>query len=207
MPTLTPHSLPDGPASRTPSRVVSGTPKGRHERLYARSLGLVGRVLVRFPFLTGEAREEAYAAGLLGLWDACGRFDPARGFAFSTYACDTIRGHVLHHLKRQRRQALIPCVSLETPLGANGSELADVIADPQAEAPGAALLDQAGFEARLSGLPPRQQEVLRAVYRDEKPLAVIAEGLGVTKQRAGQIHLKALAALRKALGEQARGAA
>ena len=40
--------------------------------------------------------------------------------------------------------------------------------------------------------------------RDEKPLAVIAAGLGVTKQRAGQIHLQALAALRKALGEQAR---
>ena len=37
------------------ARVVSGVPEGRRGRLYARNLGLVDQVLVRFPFLTGEA--------------------------------------------------------------------------------------------------------------------------------------------------------
>jgi len=207
MPTLTLPPLPEGPASRTPSRVVSGVPPGQRGRLYARNLGLVGRVLARFPFLTGEANEEAYAAGLLGLWDACGRFDPARGFAFSTYACDTIRGHVLSHLKRGRVQQRLPTVSLETPLGLDGGQLADVIADAQAEGPGSALLDQAGFDALLSILPDRQRALLTAMYREDRPLTDVAEAWGVTKQRAGQIHLQALAALRKGMAEQARGAA
>ena len=182
-----------------PLRVVSGIPKGRHERLYAQNVGLVGRVLARFPFLTGERREEAYAAGLLGLWQAAGRFDASRGHQFSSYACDVIRGHVLHHLTRERLARRLPCVSLETPIGKDGEGgLADVIADPQAERPGAALETQAAFEARLARLPERQRDVLRAVYGEEKPLGEVATAWGVSKARAGQIHLQALARLRRA---------
>lgn len=43
------------------------------------------------------------------------------------------------------------------------------------------------------------------MYRDDRPLTEVASAWGVTKQRAGQIHLQALAALRKALGKQATG--
>ena len=75
---------PNAPGLRTPLRIASVTPKGCHERLYAKNLGLVGKVLGRFSSLTGEQREEAYAAGLWGLWLSCQRFDKSRGFAFST---------------------------------------------------------------------------------------------------------------------------
>ena len=75
-----------------------------------------------------------------------------------------------------------------------------MIEDVGAEKPGQALLDQAGFDALLAGLTQRQQEVLRAMYAEERPLSEIAVGMGVTKQRAGQIHLAALATLRKGYG-------
>gem|GEM_PF-4952946 len=72
---------------------------------------------------------------MLGLWNAARRFEPARWYAFSTYAADTIRGHVLHHFKARRMQNRLPCVSLEVLLAGDGGELADMIADPLAEVP------------------------------------------------------------------------
>ena len=74
----------------------------------------------------------------------------------------------------------------------------------QAEKPDAALLDQAGFDALLAGLPPRQQEVLRAVYAEERPLSDVAEAMGVSKARAGQLHLQALATIRKSRLKKSR---
>ena len=196
---------PNAPGLRTPLRIASVTPKGCHERLYAKNLGLVGKVLGRFSSLTGEQREEAYAAGLWGLWLSCQRFDKSRGFAFSTYAGKYIRGHILRCLRTRRQENRLGAVSLETPVGGNGfgeggTDLADMIEDVGAEKPGQALLDQVGFDALLAGLPQRQQEVLRAMYAEERPLSEIAEGMGVTPQRAGQIHLQALATLRKGHG-------
>ena len=191
---------PSAPGLRTPLRIASVTPKGCYERLYAENLGLVGKVLGRFPSLTGEPREEAYAAGLWGLWLSCQRFDKSRGFAFSTYAGKYIRGHILRCLRTRRQENRLGAVSLETPVGDGESELADMLEDVGAEKPGQALLDQAGFDALLAGLPQRQQEVLRAMYAEERPLSEIAVGMGVTKQRAGQIHLQALATLRKGHG-------
>lgn len=194
-----PAPPPEAPSSRTSARIASGTPQGRQERLYAANLGLAGKVLSRFPSLTLDAREDAHSAARRGLWRACQRFDPGRGVTFSTYASDCIRNAVLSHLTHRQRQERLAAVSLETPLGDDGGELADLVEDAGAEKPGQVLLNRAGFDALLAGLPRRQQEVLRAVYEEERPLSEIAEGMGVTKQRAGQIHLQALAALRKAV--------
>ena len=115
-----------------PLRVVSGVPKGQYECLYTANIALAGKIMSRFPFLSGDAREEAYAAGLLGLWKAAHRYDKSRGYAFSTYAGDYIHGHILHFLKARQQARRLPTVSLETPIGTEGSEshLEDVIADP-----------------------------------------------------------------------------
>ena len=187
-------------ASPSPLRIVSGCPKGQRERLYAAHMGLVFTVLARFPFLTGEARDEAFAAGLLGLWQAAGRYDKSRGYTFGTYAGDYIWGTVMKHLTRERRAQRLPTVSLETPIGSGDSDgrLEDVIEDERAEEPGAALAESSSFEALVSPLPARQRELLRAMYQDDLTLAVVAEGWGLTRQRCGQMHLQALARLRKA---------
>ncbi len=175
------------------------------ERLYARNLGLVGLCLKRFPFLTGEAREDAYGAGMLGLWTAAQRFDPARSFAFGTYAVPVIRGFILRRLKEDRQQTRLSCVSLETPLmgkEGDGGELADLVADPNAEKPGERAMDTAGFEALLAPLTERQQHILRSVYQEDMTFAEIGDALGITQQRCHQIQVQAIARLRKARRQQ-----
>ena len=169
------------------------------ENLYAENLRLVGLCLSRFPSLTADAREDAYTAGLLGLWSAAQGFDPSLGFQFSTYAARTIRGFILHHLKEDSQQQRLSCVSLETPLGegGEGGELGELIANTQAEKPGQKALDEAGFEALLSRLPARQQDVLRGVYGQEIGLPEMADAWGVSRQRVHQLHAAALQTLRK----------
>ena len=198
-------SAPSHPANRRDgSPVASGRPRTEAHARAEANARLVWLVLARhFPSLREdpERQRDAYTAGYVALLGACERFDASLGFTFATYAARCVRGGVLRHLKTERRQGQIPTVSLETPIGENGSDLADMIADTQAEKPGQSLLDQVGFDALLAGLPQRQQEVLRAMYAEERPLSEIAEGMGVTKQRAGQIHLQALAALRKGHGD------
>ena len=187
--------VPGSSPASVPRRTVRAglTP----ERLYAANTGLVGLSLKRFPFLAYEAREEAYGAGLLGLWIAAQRFDPARGFTFGTFAGDYIRGYILRRLKEGRQQSRLPCVSLETPIGTeDGGELLDVIADTQAERPGQKAMDAAGFEAWLARLPARQQDVLRAVYAEEQTLSEIGKRLGMSKQGVHSLHLAALDKLR-----------
>ena len=199
-----PTAIPAAPtACPTPT---NPTPKKRRspEVLYAGNLRLVGLCLTRFSSLAGADKEDAQTAGLLGLWSAARGFDPALGFQFSTYATRTIRGYILRHLRKEREQRRLPCVSLDTPIGDTdgGSELADVVADPQAERPGQSLLDEAGFEALLARLPASrgqdaQAAVLRAVYGEDAALPDVADAWGVSRQRVHQVHAAALEALRK----------
>ena len=202
---ITPASAPP-PTLPAPVTDAKAAQKKRlsPERLYVENQRLVGLCLSRFSSLTGADREDAHVAGLMGLWSACRHFDPALGFQFSTYATRAIRGYILRHLRKEREQRRLPCVSLETPIGDTdgGSELADVIADPQAEKPGQKALDEAGFEALLARLPASrgqlaQRAVLRAVYEGDAALPDVADAWGVSRQRVHQVHAAALEALRK----------
>ena len=175
------------------------------EWLYANNQRLVSLCLKQFSSLSADAREDAYGAALLGLWSAAQGFDPAKGFQFSTYATRTIRGFILRHLRDERQQRRLPCVSLETPVGHGESELADLLADEQAEKPGQMLLDEAGFEALLSRLPAgrgqlAQAAVLRAVYGGDAALPDVADAWGVSRQRVHQVHAAALARLKAGIG-------
>jgi RNA polymerase sigma factor (sigma-70 family) len=188
--------------SKFPYSKFPYSPRLAPERLYAANLGLVGLSLKRFPFLTGEARDEAYSAGLLGLWIAAQRFDPARGFTFGTFSCGYIRGYILHRLEAEGRQTRLSCVSLAAPLGEDGGELADMIADTEGEKPGEKALDAAGFEAWMDWLPVRQQDILRAVYVEEKSLSEIGANLGITRQAVHHLHASALETLRNRQNKQ-----
>ncbi len=195
------NQAPPASSTAAPLRIVSGCPRGSRERLYAANTGLVNLILRRFPLLTGEAREEAYSAGLLGLWQAACRYDRARGFTFGTYAGDCIRHSIVNHLIRERRHSRLPTVSLETPIsgssGKDGGELADMIADPQAEKPGEVLVDAAGFEALIAGLTGRHEAVLRAVYQEGRTAAEVAGQWGLSRARVHQIHMQAIKLIRK----------
>jgi RNA polymerase sigma factor for flagellar operon FliA len=49
----------------------------------------------------------------------------------------------------------------------------------------------------LGVLPPRQRELMRAYYRSGGPLRVIADRMCISPQRASQLHVKAIARLKK----------
>jgi hypothetical protein len=53
-------SAPAAPPPSASLRIVSGSPRGDCERLYAANIALVGKMLIHFPFLTGEARSSLY---------------------------------------------------------------------------------------------------------------------------------------------------
>lgn len=145
--------------------VVSGRPRTPAHQMAEDNAALVWYVLRRrFPsLLTSDTRQqEAYGAGYVALVEAAARFDPAYGVTFASYALPCITGQVLRFLRNGRAQNRVPCVSLETPIGDEGRELADVVADTQAKVPGAALAERDEVERMLSVLPERVRKKARA---------------------------------------------
>ena len=163
--------------------------------LFAGNQKLVDFFLSRFGFV-GQAREDARTAALLGLWQAARSFDAGRGFLFSTYAGGCIRHALINHQRTEKRQARLNGLELDAPLGEDGAEVADVIADPRAEPPGAALVSEAGFERLMSALPERQRDILRAVYQEGHTTADVCGQYELTHQRVSQICQQALKTLR-----------
>jgi RNA polymerase sigma factor (sigma-70 family) len=96
-------------------------------------------------------------------------------------------------------------VSLSAPLGEDGSELVDVIADPRTRSPEDQAADLAGREelARLvAALPLRLAQVIEWRYglADGVPQTreEVARRLGVTRERVRQLEQRALSRLRRA---------
>jgi RNA polymerase primary sigma factor len=94
--------------------------------------------------------------------------------------------------------------SLDAPVGDEGeTELGDLLEDANAPNPEDALIDTMDYEeirARLAILPPREVEVIRLRFGlgDEEPmtLAEVGQRLGITRERARQLEVQALARLR-----------
>ncbi|MDR7617560.1 MAG: sigma-70 family RNA polymerase sigma factor, partial [Armatimonadota bacterium] len=83
--------------------------KGRQDR-QARSRLIEAYQPLVFKVVMGMGLPEAHLMdmiqeGTVGLIDAVERFEPARGFRFSTYAAYRIRGAVLNALRRERARA------------------------------------------------------------------------------------------------------
>lgn len=72
------------------------------ERLLAEHMNLVYHLAHQmYRRLAGELElDELISAGTIGLVDALERFEPARGFAFSTYAVPRVRGAMLDEVRR-----------------------------------------------------------------------------------------------------------
>jgi RNA polymerase primary sigma factor len=106
-------------------------------------------------------------------------------------------------LPRERVEELLladrPPRSTEAPLSDRGmpvGRVEDRIADPRAEEAYERLLDEIEGEelrALMSGLSPRERQVLYALYGDEeKSRREVAEELGLTPERVEQIERRAL---------------
>jgi RNA polymerase sigma factor (sigma-70 family) len=132
------------------------------------------------------AFEEAVHAGRLGLWQALRRYAPARGTRFSTYAVPAITHAVWRAVARRaqetgRAEPLVPAGSID-------------------EGDLTACVDRAQravvVRASVASLPPRLRQVIGAHYglngNPPQSFAMIGSTLGVSRQRAQQLHVTAL---------------
>ncbi len=132
--------------------------------------------------------------GTVGLIDAVERFEPARGFRFSTYATYRIRGAVLNALRRERSQAR----PADDPDGLSGAleRLEDAAAEEALGAVEDAVL-AAQLAQGLGRLPPRERAVVEAFYFQPRGPAEVAQQLGVSVSHLYRLHHRALEVLRR----------
>jgi RNA polymerase sigma factor (sigma-70 family) len=164
-------------------------------RLAERHDGLVHAV-VRRQVLGDLPYAEALQAGREGLWRAILRFDPARGYAFSTYAWPSI----LHHVWRAVKMYTRAYGERQAECGGAGecewrfTACVDPATIVAAQAVGHAL------EALVAELPPRLRTVIVARYglggRCSCLYREIGAQLGISGERARQLHNEALVWLR-----------
>ena len=157
--------------------------------------GLVHAV-VRRQVLGDLPYTEALQAGREGLWRAILRFDPTRGYAFSTYAWPSILHHVWRAVKLHTRA--LDEEQAERESAAYAEWRFTTCADPTtlvvAESVARAL------QALVAQLPQRLQTVLVARYgldgRRPRFYREIGAQLGLSGERARQLHTEALVWLR-----------
>lgn len=122
--------------------------------------------------------------GRIALWRAGLGYDPQRGCAFSTYAVHAMQRAIWTEVDRARpdqREVLMPQPPRSGPDLEAGAEL---------------LWAKQALQELVAGLPPRLRYVIHARYglagAEVQTYAAIGRVLGVTKQRAYQLHVEAL---------------
>lgn len=161
------------------------------QRLVEENQGLVYHAIERFYGLRRQHPdfEDVVAVGMIGLCNAAAGFDLERGCRFSTHATWQIRGTISVFLKQLRRQ--------------RGAILPEDV-DPDREVPRAVTRGcdyerlRTAVWGMIATLPRREQIVMRRRYFDGWAFLQIGEELGLCKQMAARIHVRAL----KLLGER-----
>jgi RNA polymerase sigma factor (sigma-70 family) len=157
------------------------------ERLHKQHARLIPLIVRRqWP---GEAEyADLIQEGRIGLWQAILRFDPGRGFTFSTYAARAIRNRVWNAVKQSRRAQgwLAPQRA--------GDSLPVLIATWQQEQLHEALAEE------LACLPEGLRQVIELAFgldgQGALCLAAIGRQLGVTREWVRQMRNEALGLLR-----------
>lgn len=162
--------------------------------LMERHDGLV-HAIVRRQVLGDLPYAEALQAGRIGLWRAILRFEPGRGHAFSTYAWPSI----VHHVWRAVNVHRCACKAEQSGLGVERSAWhALACADP------ATIVDAQLSHRALCALVTRLAERLRYIIIARYGLdgqrtrfyQEIGAQLGISHERARQLHSEALVWLR-----------
>ncbi|MFX1266180.1 MAG: sigma-70 family RNA polymerase sigma factor [Promethearchaeota archaeon] len=140
--------------------------------------------VVRRQWLGALSYAEAVQAGRIALWQALRRYDPQRGYTFSTYAVPAISRAIWRAVAQAQAQSQ----EVLTPHPPQAAPDLDQVVETS-------LLCSA-LHRLLKRLPPPLDEVIVARYglNGEAPqtFAAIGRTLGVTRQRAHQLHVEAL---------------
>jgi len=152
--------------------------------------GLV-QAMVRRQVLGDLPFAEALQAGRIGLWRAILGFDPARGFAFSTYACPCIMRQVWRAVKLYGQEQASTESGVEQPLPATHG--------PEHELEAAEV--RTALAALVSRLPRRLRYVIVARYgldgQGPAWFFEIGAALRVSGEWARLLHMEALVWLRQ----------
>lgn len=181
-----------GPAANTETTLFERAQVGCRQSLnllMSRHEGLIHAV-IKEQYLYGLPYEEAMQAGRSALWRAILGYASERGTAFSTYAWVVIMRGIWRAVK-----------------GAEQEQAGEVMAENWVDAgqePGREVEREAlrGILTAMVGqLPERQQGIVYARYgwggAEPATFREIGERLGVSKQRAHQLHQEAILRLRQ----------
>jgi RNA polymerase primary sigma factor len=168
---------------------------GIREHIVERNLGLVYSMVRRFNS-PGQDKDGRLSDAMLGLTRAVDRFNPWRGYRFSTYACNVLARALMRRGKREtRRRQFFPVqydVAFERPSGQSDSA-AKLYAERLSRALDANLADLTELEARIVALRFPRKTDRRSTFRE------IGDGVGLSKERVRQIQNVALSKLREVL--------
>ena len=142
---------------------------------------------------------EADQAGRLGLWKAILRYDPNRGYQFSTYAYPAIVHQVWQAVKVHCRDNRKAHATREWAVFFRHWETGPAQRQAEQEL-------QACLQAMVQRLPERLERIIRSRYAlDGEPwqtLAAIGQEMGLTKERIRQLQVEALVRLRHPANSQ-----
>lgn len=183
-------------------------------QLYTNFVGYLYYLMPRY--LSEDARDALLAEAFFGMDHALERFDPERGTRFSTFARHWIRAYISrarlasfgsftqptrpetprrisvcieHHDKNdQEIKAGYWVVDEKTP--------EDFVAEREAKHYREALLERA-----LSRLGSREKAILHERFVENRTLQEIGDAFGLSRERIRQIESKALAKLRRYIGD------
>lgn len=183
--------------------------------------GLIGREVQRYRGALGGCLEweDLFQVGWLGLHHAAQRFDPAKGFKFSTYAHWWIRAFLQRAIMNQRRTVRVPVhvqnaarqrgerfpydsLSLDTPLNSENPaetwlDMLSGDSDPSADAEQSDLAELVG--AAVDALDERNRRIIRRRFWRDNTLGEIGDDMGVSRERIRQREAQALERLERPL--------
>jgi len=167
------------------------------EELIVRYQPLVVRIIGKLKPVE-ELFLDLYEEGVIGLIEAVDRFEPGRGFLFSTYATFRIKGRALTFLQKMSKAPQ----TLEEP-----EQLALLIQreeghrteNPDERAEKLFLLEK--IQARLPELPGKEREVfMRVVLGEEKPKHVCVD-MGISRSYLSRLKDRAWDRLKNMMEE------
>lgn len=130
---------------------------------------------------------DLFQEGVVGLVEAVERFEPARGFKFSTYASFRIRGRALTFLQKHTRANQPMTESDQMALLVMGKE--KLMRDPDDIAQETFLLEK--IHECIADLPEKEKTAFVAVVMEDRVPKEVAKELGISRSYLSRLLKKA----------------